>query len=75
METFIELILGFQKLGFPPYSLGKLIEWKRSLRDGNRINPADTDAPYSLGKLIEWKLSLYSKGKHPFDSLLVREIN
>ena len=43
----------------PPYSLGKLIDWKRSAQ------PIRTDtfydwglAPYSLGKLIDWKLSV-----------------
>ncbi len=36
-----------------PYSLGKLIEWKRGRRDDRRRQVRV--APYSLGKLIEWK--------------------
>ena len=52
--------LGKEESGYecpsPPYSLGKLIDWKHntiSLYDGDQfIAPS----PYSLGKLIDWKL-------------------
>jgi hypothetical protein len=37
-----------------PYSLGKLIEWKRSIFESRYLKTYR--APYSLGKLIEWKL-------------------
>jgi hypothetical protein len=57
---------------FPPYSLGKLIEWKQILVGVGLIIVL---SPYSLGKLIEWKLK-NSLGQVVFSSsLLVREIN
>ncbi len=38
---------------FPPYSLGKLIEWKLATAS---VTPSTRNGLYSLGKLIEWKL-------------------
>jgi hypothetical protein len=38
-----------------PYSLGKLIDWKRSDLLG-LVSLFDWVSPYSLGKLIDWKL-------------------
>ena len=38
----------------PPHSLGKLIEWKHSVRITIKGDDAST-TPHSLGKLIEWK--------------------
>ena len=58
-----------------PYSLGKLIEWKRGyfiLLFWLYI------PPYSLGKLIEWKQireEMMLRMQTKTDSLLVREIN
>jgi hypothetical protein len=63
----------------PPYSLGKLIDWKLEclvIRKGLQYS-----SPYSLGKLIDWKPHL--AGFIPSvvlsfttsNSLLVREIN
>ncbi len=40
-------------LSIPPYSLGKLVEWKLIISLVIPIIPAC--APYSLGKLVEWK--------------------
>ena len=37
-----------------PYSLGKLIEWKRSILTAETVR-SNSWTPYSLGKLIEWK--------------------
>ena len=38
-----------------PYSLGKLIDWKRA--GSISVNVQSTGTPYSLGKLIDWKLN------------------
>ncbi len=38
-----------------PYSVGKLIEWKRVEAGAEAIT---VTIPYSVGKLIEWKLTL-----------------
>ncbi len=43
--------------GSAPHSLGKLIEWKRSISVGE-LTMTDT-TPHSLGKLIEWKLAFH----------------
>jgi len=56
-----------------PYSLGKLIEWKRETIDSSRLINCST--PYSLGKLIEWKLIDLNILDFSSFSLLVREIN
>ena len=36
-----------------PYSVGKLIEWKRQV--GVSGSCSGGNSPYSVGKLIEWK--------------------
>ncbi len=63
------------KSGSPPYSLGKLVEWKREC--DHQINDNHTEAPYSLGKLVEWKpsgsMNIFSTSD--FCSLLAREIS
>jgi hypothetical protein len=56
-----------------PYSLGKLIDWKR-FSVSNIIKESGT--PYSLGKLIDWKPErLTTELTIKEFSLLVREIN
>ena len=75
METALDLRnLGADRF-WPPYSLGKLIEWKLS-----NESPCFfiTRTPYSLGKLIEWKPAYKELGHEVqilTNSLLVREIN
>nr|CUM62243.1 protein of unknown function [Planktothrix agardhii] len=54
METLIERIDPDQQiLEITPYSLGKLIDWKRKTIMSVCNNEELT--PYSLGKLIDWK--------------------
>ena len=57
-----------------PYSLGKLIDWKRSKC---WLGAPDSFTPYSLGKLIDWKQDdkLNENYAVVADSLLAREIN
>ncbi|WP_445223393.1 hypothetical protein [Coleofasciculus sp. FACHB-SPT9] len=45
-------------LSSSPYSLGKLIEWKRF---DCYIHTSTIHSPYSLGKLVEWKLKSCSR--------------
>jgi hypothetical protein len=40
----------------PPYSLGKLIDWKLDKLRAAAGKFKAVQAPYSLGKLIDWKL-------------------
>ncbi len=59
----------------PPYSLGKLIDWKL---DAIRLwLTKNLLPPYSLGKLIDWKLLRKQSFLELVDSrsLLAREIN
>jgi len=60
-----------------PYSLGKLIDWKRPNKASNSGDWAGIATPYSLGKLIDWKRdTIIPKGTDTINSsLLVREIN
>ena len=52
------------KEGKPPYSLGKLIDWKPGVyslfAEGETV-----DAPYSLGKLIDWKHQMMEEEAEP----------
>ncbi len=57
METKVKNELKYNTMKDAPYSLGKLIEWKRSLDIWNRWDIIRI-TPYSLGKLIEWKLNI-----------------
>ncbi len=51
METKMYYMYHLNSL-IPPYSLGKLIEWKLD----NLVSTVKPKfSPYSLGKLIEWK--------------------
>jgi hypothetical protein len=56
METACEVELKPSDiLSVPPYSLGKLIEWKQTNLEQNDFSSCSSRSPYSLGKLIEWK--------------------
>jgi len=63
-------------LKFPPYSLGKLIDWK-PLFSVETEQITSFSSPYSLGKLIDWKLICcgLGDGVSGRNSLLAREIN
>ena len=61
-------------LGYTPYSLGKLIDWKLLSSPNNPKN--SLASPYSLGKLIDWKhWEFYLGFPCGYYSLLAREIN
>ena len=55
METTTEESMLVVDSLVPPYSLGKLIDWKQ---ESHSIGSLVAYAPYSLGKLIDWKLSI-----------------
>ena len=62
-----------------PYSLGKLIDWKRPDFNFGRCHHSHFGSPYSLGKLIDWKRNTGVKIQDVIsldnNSLLAREIN
>ena len=51
----------------PPYSLGKLIDWKLNSWESDIDSEVITlfSTPYSLGKLIDWKRVGRSKKDQP----------
>ena len=57
MNGNVPSFISIEKDILSPYSLGKLIEWKRAFVNRFGImSPVIVSTPYSLGKLIEWKL-------------------